>query len=240
MRRHSFSAVVMLAFTAGLAGQGRADHLTIVGKSDANLTAPTTVGDFTGFNTLSPSLYGLAVTQFAGLNAPTVENRSVIEFDVSALGSRPTIQGATFDFQISSITSTPGQLVGIYGYAGTGSIGLADATTKATLLGSFDPTSSGLGVASVSLTGSALQDVLGNSGFLGLRLQGINSYENMSLDSLETAALFPQFEIAPSLAVSYTAAATVPEPSSMVLLGGMGAIAGLFVARRRSSKARVA
>jgi hypothetical protein len=222
---------LVLGLVSGIGGEARAAFSSIVASADANITDPNLSGNFTGLNTSSPATFGLIVSRFTDLGASNAEIRSVAEFSVASL-KNASIQSVTFTFDESSLTSTPGQTVGVFAYAGSGTIGLADATTSATQVASYDPTAIGLGVHTLTLNAATLQTLLSNSNFLALRFQGLGAYENTQFNSVETHNFAPTLTTAPTLGVTFDPAA-VPEPASIVMVSGMGAIVAAFRSRRR-------
>ncbi len=229
-------ATALLAASSLMAGQARANFVQIVGASDANLEDPGLTGNFTTINGLSPTAYGLVISRFANAGAATGESRSVIEFNLAGLGAGATVQSLTFNFQVASFVTPAASPIGIYGYAGSGTIGLADATTAATLLGTYEPASIGLNPGSITLSTATLQSLLGSSSFLAIRLQATTAYANTSLDSLEQSGSSAGFSPPVSLAVNFTPA-LVPEPSSLVLMGGMASLGLAFASFRRRATA---
>ncbi len=167
MRRSLLTAAV-LGLASGLGGEARAAFSTIVASTDANITDPNLSGTFTGLNTSSPAAFGLIVTRFTNLGASNAETRSVAEFNLGSLRNA-SIQSVTFTFQESSFTSGPGQVVGIFGFAGTGTIGLKDATTTATQLATYNPTAVGNTVQTLTLSAATIQSLVAGSDFLALR-----------------------------------------------------------------------
>src|SRR5262249_31295708 len=96
------------------------------------------------------------------------DERTVLEFHV---GTAPLPSGSVnLAFYENSYTSGD-QPVLIYGYAGDGTVTLADATRPAVLLGSYDP-KTGLGWRTVALDAVQVAALTGSTGWLGLRFAG--------------------------------------------------------------------
>jgi hypothetical protein len=215
--------LLALAAFAGLPRDAAAGMMTFTTYSDGWAESPTGNGSFSVLNS-GAGINDLVVRQFSGL----VIDVSLMKFDLSALPKNATITGASFVFGSVVTTSNVGRIVDIEGYSTTGTVGLADATASATLLGQYDNVALGLGPQSVSLSASTLQSLLG-SGAVGLRLQGDVETVNTAIASLEGAALFG--DPPPQLVITFSA---VPEPSALALMtAGLVGVVG-YVRRRRA------
>jgi PEP-CTERM motif len=220
---------LVLALMLCSAATARAGQITLSGSTDANLFDPTGTGAFTQINADPPANFGLEAVNFASTPGVDFEKRSVVEFNNSVLPSNITIEAVTLNFQIIS-TANNQHDVGVYAYAGSGSIGLADATTSATQAGTYND--SALGIMSISLNASTFQALLAQSSFFALRLQGLEQSVNTTIGSDEQAPGFAP----PTLTISF---ASVPEPSSLVLAAtSAGTLAGLAAFRRRRPRMR--
>jgi hypothetical protein len=103
-----------------------------------------------------------------------LENRALLEYNVSSIVPS-TVASVTFDFG-EQFWSTISQYVQIYGFAGTGTLSLADATSPGVFLGAYDP-KTGTGPKSLTLDRSAVLSLVGSSPYLGLRLVGVRNTE---------------------------------------------------------------
>jgi len=223
--------LIVASFALAIPTMGRAGTIIINGSLDANFTDPTGTGTFTIVETPT-STTNLDIRDFAGA-FPNFEHRSVVNFSLASLPTNAVVQDVTFNFQAVSVTSNTGRTVGLFGYAGSNSLTLADATAAATLLASYDNFALGLGNHSVDLgpAGNTLLDSVAAQGKpLDLRIQGTTFGTNTALLSIEDAFLFGAGP--PSITVTFNAASSVPEPSSLVL-AGMGALSALVCSLRR-------
>jgi hypothetical protein len=150
------------------------------------------------------------------------QERSLYEFDVSRVVSG-VVNSVAFTFVISSYTSNGGP-VNIGGFAGSGTVALSDATRSVSLLGSYQPSS--LGVTSITLDRAAVLAIVGNSHYLGLRLDPGTSYVNTSLDTptaVPADAPFVTFHadlpvaFADTYSTNENVTLSVPTPSSVLV-----------------------
>ena len=207
-----------------------ADMVTLSPTADATISDPNRSGTYSAVD--STSLVD-SVRDFPGL-AGTPVDRSVITYSLAGLASGDTINSVSFLFDTQSYTSGSPR-VDLVGFARDGSaFTTADATTAATLLGTYNPAALGLNVHTVSLGGAAdtlIQSLLGGHALLALRIQASDGQsDNTQLYSIEGAASLGRQ--APVLVVNYTPTA-VPEPSSLALAAGGAASLVLAVRRRR-------
>jgi hypothetical protein len=235
VRVHRFAALLALALATLTAVPARADMVTILSNLDTNFFDPTGGGTFTTIDTNPTN--GLDIRDFTGA-APNFEHRSAVHFSLQpSLPANAVITAVTFNFQAEVVTGNVGRTVGLYGYAGSNSLTLADATAAASQLATYDNVAIGLGKHSVDLGAggvSLLTTLVSQAKPLDLRLQGTTYGTNTLVDSIEMANNLPQFYTAPSITVTFRLAA-VPEPSVMAL-AGMGALvvlAGSWHRRRR-------
>jgi hypothetical protein len=190
----------LVASSGSLTGAG---VVTIIGSLDANFTDPTGTGTFT---TMSSPTNGLDIRQFDG-GSTSFEHRSVVNFSLASVPVGAVVQDVSFNFEADSTTSNTGRTVGLLGYAGTGTLTLADATAAATQFASYDNFAVGLGKHSADL-GSAgaslLNTLIGQGKPLALRVQGTTYGTNTLLSSIEQANSFPGSFTAPSITVTFT------------------------------------
>jgi hypothetical protein len=225
-----FAALIAFAIlTVSVATPTRAGTLDVGAGADANVYDNTGTGVFTQVVSASN---GLDIRDFAGVS-PDFEHRAVIQFGQFTLPANVVVTGVTFNFDASSITDQQSRIVNIEGYNSVAPISTADATAPATLLGSYDNFALGLGNHSVDLRPAAIALIQSLSGsqnpVLGLRLQGDAYGVNTTIYSIEQAGSLGVTP--PSLTITFS---SVPEPSSIVLLGIAGyALASLCWARRK-------
>ena len=160
---------------------------------------------------------GLSIRQFENL----VAERVGLEYNVSSIPNDAVVTGARFTFSTVSFTSNTGRVVDVLGFAGNGSVTIADATAPAVPLGSYNSFTGGLGAQTVNLNIASLQALLAGD-FVGLRLQAGAETVNTQIGS---SAFGGSIE-PPRLVIDYT---VVPEPTSAALLFGG---AWLIVGRR--------
>jgi hypothetical protein len=140
-------------------------------------TGPAVAGDvrdYTGSGTFTEAVTRTDLIQVRrysssiGTSIP-VDERGIMEFNVGALGTRPSgpVSLILYEYMFNS-TDQP---VLIYGYAGDGVVTTADATRPAVLLGSYDP-KGGLNWRSIPLDSQAVNSLLQSSSYLGLRFVG--------------------------------------------------------------------
>lgn len=216
LRPVAVALVVGFALTAAVAHAGT---LTITGSLDANFADPTGTGTFTSQSTPTN---GLDIRYFVG-SYPSFDYLSVVNFNLANLPAGAIVTDVTFNFQAGSITSNTGRTVGLFGYAGSSTLSLSDATAAATELTSYDDYLLGLGTHSLDLgaAGASLLSSLGGA-YLDIRIQGTTYSTNTGISSIEEAASLPQYDVAPSITVNFT---LVPEPSSFILASSGALIA---------------
>jgi hypothetical protein len=147
--------ITLTATTAGTAtdygGDGTFDQLQV---TSSVLTARNV--DATYSNTGSP-----------------LENRALLEYNVSSIV--PSTSSVTFNFG-EQFWSTISQYVQVYGFSGSGTLSLADATSPGVFLGAYDP-KTGTGAKSLILDRSAVMSLVSSSPYLGIRLVGVRNTE---------------------------------------------------------------
>lgn len=136
----------------------------------------------------------------------TVEDRTVIEYDLSSISGNVQVASARLDFRVTAIPLAGSGAVSIGGYAGNGTIELADATNPVLAIGSYDAMTEGLGLTSVNLDPAFFQSQLTGTNLIGLRLESAVNEVNTSIS---------QSSPAPTLVLDVVA---VPEPSLFGLL----------------------
>lgn len=168
------------------------------------------------------------LTQNVGGTA--VEFRSVYEFDLPLLTE--TIVSATFLATVVQNFTVPGDM-NLFGYSGNGTIEGTDANQTSNLIGTVSiPTAIGGGASTLISVPLSLSFVTGlGSGFLGLTTVA-GSGDTISVASLENLnALFTKPTLRLETEAAGTPTVTVPEPGSLLLLGG--ALAAFTVRGRR-------
>jgi hypothetical protein len=228
-------AIAVLSLTlVSLDGMhARADQIILNASVDANLADNNGDGTFDQINADSPALTGLAMQNFVNFLPPSVnfEKRAIVEFDNSVLPSNAIIQSVDYTFQVTSFTDNASH-AGVFAYAGTGAISLADGSASAAQVGSYNAIS--LSVLQISLDKSVFQSLLGSTGFFALRLQALEQANSTQIGSIEQSVSFTP----PTLTITYTTSA-VPEPSGLVLgCISTASLAGLTMCRGRSKKTR--
>jgi hypothetical protein len=177
---------------------------------------------------------------FDQFNAFNVDSRAVITFDVSAYAGMNLLSASLQGYGTrvdnkGSFDAIDGQF---YLYSGDGEVGLDDFNASAVSLGgkSFadNPEGFNLDPFSLDIT-SSLQDLLNNSNhFAEIRVQSpsptvfINAGEVDPNSGFQTDSRWP----GPKLALEFDHDQTVPEPSTLLLLGG--GLAAVCLRRKRS------
>jgi len=236
-KRHSGTAAIAIGIAIVVsatfaATSARAGSLNVIATIDNNIYDNTGSGTFTQVVSASN---GLQIANFAGAS-PNYEHRAVIEFLQFTLPANVVVTSVLFNFDALAVTNQQSRIVGVYGYAGTGSISTADATAAATQLTTYDNFALGLGQQSIDLGAAGISLINSLSGSplpLAIRLQGIAFGVNTEIYSIEQTA-FPTIT-PPSVTINF---ASVPEPSSVALLGVAGLVlATYFVGRSARSVA---
>jgi len=230
-KRHSGTAgiaiVVAIVVSATFAAtSARAGSLNVIATIDDNIYDNTGTGTFTQVVSASN---GLDIRNFAGAS-PNFEHRAVIEFLQFTLPANVTVTSVLFNFDAKVVTNQQSPIVGVFGYTGTGLISTADATAAATQLTTYDNSALGLGQHSIDLGAagiSLIESLSGSPQPLAIRLQGIAFGVNTEIYSIEEAA-FPTIT-PPSVTINYS---SVPEPSSVALLGVAGLVLATYFVRR--------
>lgn len=147
------------------------------GISEFTAVAAGSAADYTGNGTYTELLDGMTqmiVRHFDGTVSQGIphDQRAIMEFDVRSLPAQQFSSITLTYYQNAWTSSTPYVLV--YGYAGNGSVTLADATSPSVLLGS-DTTGTGTGWRTITLDPGAVLSLTGQTGYLGLRVVGGNN-----------------------------------------------------------------
>ncbi|WP_147867520.1 hypothetical protein [Stieleria maiorica] len=158
--------------------------------------------------------FALSIRRFDG----TVQDRTVIEYDLSSISGDVHVTSARLDFRVTAIPLAGSGAVSIGGYAGNGTIELADAANPVLAIGSYDAMTEGLGLTSVNLDPAFFQNQLAGTAPIGLRLESAVNEVNTSIS---------QSSPAPTLVLDVVA---VPEPCLLGLLTIF--IAGCSLSRR--------
>jgi hypothetical protein len=191
--------LLLAAATCGLvASRAEASQLVVGDYADGYAESPNGNGTFTFVNTTD-----MAIRQFTN----TVIDRSIANFNLSALPSNAAISSVSLEFNITSYTSNAGRVVDVLGFDTTGGVTVADATVAASSLGSYNSFNLGLGAQTISLSASTLKTLLGGSSIVGLRFQGDSETVNTSIGS-RSQPFTPQ----PTLVINYA----TPEPASII------------------------
>ena len=220
----------LASFALMVAGSSAtADTLSFAALSDAGVFDTGADGTF---DSIDSGDVVLSIRNFSTLPpASAFQERGVAEFSLSSLPTGSTLTGASFRFDERGFANSNTR-VDIFGYQGNGVAELADATRPGSLLGSYDPVASGLGLHSVTLDLPAFATLLASSASIGLRFQGIES-TNTQITSIEGARLFNT--IAPTLVIDFAPGAAVPEPTTALLLG-IGLVVGAPLSLRRARR----
>jgi len=167
-----------------------------------------------GLNTTSTDLY-VSVGDL-------IEARSALEFNISSVPSGFTIQSATL-YLYASLSDAN---IGVYGYIGNGTIELGDFTDILPMTTAFDPGP----VNVIDVTGFVSGLFPSGTNFVGFQLKELNppDYNDFFSSEAGIESLRPRLEIV-------YAPASVPEPSTMLLLGS-GLIGLVGYGRRRMKK----
>lgn len=243
MNMNSIRFSVIACALLGLNSSTEAGMLTVVASVNANARDDGHDGTF---DTLAfpeansqPGLYA------AYFNSPATdfEQRSLLEFDLSGLAPGDAITSAKFHFAYSGNAiriANPIIPLQMVGYAGDGVIDLGDATIAGNVVASaVDYYPIPFGSKTVAIDPSYVQGLLGNTGFLGLRLEIVPSGTMFSAFGISSREANLDFFFAPrpTLEIEYTRATTqpVPEPGSLALLGtGFGLL--ILCARRKAKR----
>ena len=171
-----------------------------------------------GLNTTSTDL-DVSVGDFVG---DLIEARSALEFNISSVPSGFTIQSATL-YLYASLSDAN---IGVYGYIGNGTIELGDFTDILPMTTAFDPGP----VNVIDVTGFVSGLFPSGTNFVGFQLKELNppDYNDFFSSEAGIESLRPRLEIV-------YAPASVPEPSTMLLLGS-GLIGLVGYGRRRFKK----
>jgi hypothetical protein len=153
------------------------------------------------------------------------EERGMVEFDLGAQGivgsALLTFKNAPFTTCCMAGMTGGSYTIGVFSYSGNNAIALADYQAPGVLIGSFSTAGLAVGTPFSYDVTAAFNANAGAS--LGIRLQALS-------EPNQTSYSFGSFQI------DTGAAAPVPEPSTMLLLGT--GVAGLAVRHRRRRAAR--
>jgi hypothetical protein len=166
----------------GNASLARAQATGTIVSAPITLSAVTagTATDYGGSGTFSQLVVTNSVLTARNVDATysntgsPLENRALLEYNVSSIVPS-AVASVTFNFG-EQFWSTISQYVQVYGFAGSGTLSLADATSPGVFLGAYDP-KTGTGPHSVTLDRSAVLSLVGSSPYLGLRLVGVRNTE---------------------------------------------------------------
>jgi chitinase len=140
----------------------------------ATATDPLGSGTFSQLQVTSSVLAVLNQDATYSNTGTPFEERALLEYNVSSI-LPSAVASVTFNFN-EQFWSTITQYVQVYGFAGTGTLSLADATSPGVFLGAYDP-KTGTGSKSITLDRSAVMSLIGSSQYLGIRLVGVRNAE---------------------------------------------------------------
>jgi len=151
------------------------------------------------------------------------EERGMVEFDLSAQGivgsALLTFENARFTTCCVGVTGGS-YTIGVFSYSGNNAIALADYSAAGVLIGSFS--TDGLAVGTPFSFDVTAAFNANTGGSLGIRLQALSEPDS-------TSYTFGNF------AIDTSAAAPVPEPSTMLLIG-TGLLGAAVHYRRRAAR----
>jgi hypothetical protein len=169
---------------------------------------------------------------------PHNESRGLVEFNLAGLAAGDTILSATLKFAIvgnSRFVDDPNPVTTakIIGFAGDGIVSLADATVAGPIVASPPDNLFSFGPYSTPIDTNFVQGLVGNSNFLGLRLE-INQGIAFTISD-RLGVQFGDPGPAPTLVIEFESPRTnqVPEPGGLVLFGLSFAALTCFSCKRR-------
>jgi hypothetical protein len=159
-----------------------------------------------------------------------LEERSAIEFDMSALPGRAVVDAATLTLRATS--SLPGgRVLEAHGYAGDGSISLADFGVR-NLVGKLaGPTAPG--DVSIPVSTTFAQSLIGTS-FGGFMFKGADGRNAAMFSARGTFSGVPAAQ-RPRLTITYHLSPPVPESATLLVLGAGLCVFGRYFSRRSRS-----
>lgn len=162
-----------------------------------------------------------SVQGYSFIPGPLLEQRSALEFDLSAIPTSGQLVSATLSLhdRNAGLSLTSSSSIEIHGYAGDGTIGLPDATVSDLIAGPFTNPAQSLPNLNVTSFLQALRaDDEHFAGFLlkqttpplpGDRPSGFVAWSTRAMD----------LNVRPTITVIYAEAIAVPEPTSFALFG---------------------
>lgn len=199
-----------------------ADILVLAPAVDGTILDVTGDGVFDSTNATATSM---TVRNFPG----SVIDRAVMEFNISSIPTNATINSAVLTLTNIGIANAP-LTIGFVGYSGDGNLTVSDGSIAGQTLLSVQYTT--LSTLQIDLGTSFLQSRLGQTNFMGLRLQDAAASANIQFATSESSLTAQR----PSLLVNFTA---VPEPTCLGLLLGAAAFATCIQATRRLKAHRI-
>lgn len=234
-----FAWVVLELLGAG-GSRAHAGLLSVVATANGNATDSNRDGTYDVLGIpIGNSQPGLSA-RFDLLGGDNLEQRALIEFSLAGLAPTDTVTSATFRFYFGSRgweIANPQVPVQMVGYAGDGAVTMADATIAGPVVVPVqDYFTAPFGETSVAVDPTFVQGLLGNAGFLGVRIEIVpaSNFSSFGINSLEANLAFfsPPH---PTLDIEFTSVQSVPEPSSLAMTATFLGTLALF-ARRRAVK----
>ena len=164
--------------------------------------APTldALADFSGGE--SVVIDGESTVNVQQVDFADVDRRGVLEFDISAVPDGATITSAAIELDIAAMTysSDTWPVLYLHGYAGNGTLELADGQAPLNLIGQSDPITD-LGMISINLDVDYIESLLAVTDYLGLLALGDENYKQAGFVTIEGE--IPGVRYAPKLAMQF-------------------------------------
>ncbi len=140
------------------------------------------------YETASSTGVGLSIVYFSPAVTTANNSKAILEFNTYSVQAGMPITSAYLRFQQTTITSNPGRLIQVVGYAGDGVVRTSDANASGVVLATYDSVALGGGEKRVPLDTAALANLLAYSK-VTIRLQAIDSTTINAIGSLEFGTL---------------------------------------------------